>query len=128
MVWLSVGVLSPPDEIRRGRRFAWPYCYTPQVKDRLLPHNQPVVNPLVIEVALDAPSRPRPGLHLGPQPEQGPTDAEINYRTWHLRVPLLVAANGIPMTQSQKLGNALRVDEIIGPNSKRHPMEPTGVD
>jgi hypothetical protein len=32
------------------------------------------------------------------------------------------------VTQAKKVGNALRVDQILGSNSRRHAGEPTGVD
>jgi hypothetical protein len=69
---------------------------------------------------LEASRCSRPGLHFRPKPKQGPAPAEINYRSRHLRVPLLVAAHGIPVTQPQKVSNTLRVNQVLRTNAGRH--------
>jgi len=69
---------------------------------------------------LQAPSFPRPSLHLSSQPEPRPSSTEVDDGTRHLRVALLVAAHGIPVAQAQQIGHALGVNQILGSNSRRH--------
>ena len=55
-----------------------------------------------------------PSLDLGTQPELDAALSEIENRSRHIAVPLLVLEHRVAIGQTEDLGNALRVDQVTG--------------
>jgi hypothetical protein len=62
----------------------------------------------------------RPPLDVGTQPELDAALTQIDYWLGHIVVPLLVLADGIPVRQAEDVRNTLRVEQILGCNSRCH--------
>ena len=59
-------------------------------------------------------------LNLGLKPDLGAAVAELNHWSWHVAVPVLVDADGIPMCEAEQIGHAVGVKQIIGVDSPAH--------
>ena len=60
-----------------------------------------------------------PILDLGAEPDGGAAVTEGDNRAWHVGISALVAADAVAVRQAEKLGDAVRVDQVLGPD-KRH--------
>jgi hypothetical protein len=55
--------------------------------------------------------RPRP--HLRSEPELAASAAKVDNRTGHIRIPLLILANGVAMGETEDLRDAMGINQIL---------------
>ncbi len=71
-------------------------------------------------IGLPVPSAPDPRENLSSQPQARAPGAKVNDRTRHVRIPALVGAHGVPLSEPEDLGHALGVDQVFGADAGSH--------
>ena len=61
-----------------------------------------------------------PALDVGLEPHLHPSVAEIQDRPWHVRISMLVDADGVAVGEAKQVGNAIGVDQIVDVDSLAH--------
>lgn len=54
-----------------------------------------------------------PSSDLRPKPQPRPSASQINDRPRHVRVPALVHADGVAVSQPEQLSDAVRVQKVL---------------
>jgi len=68
-----------------------------------------------------------PPLDLRAKPELYPTIAEFPHRTRHVRIPVLVNADGVAVGKTEEFGNPVCVEKIVDVNRSTHESKITAV-
>ena len=63
-----------------------------------------------------------PAFNVRPEPDLDTAVAEVEDRPWHVRVPVLVDADAVAVSEAQELSHAIGVDEIVDVDSLAHTL------
>lgn len=61
-----------------------------------------------------------PAFDLWTKPELDATLPKVNYRLGHIVVPTLILEHGVAMGEAEDIGDALRIEEVFGCDSRGH--------
>ncbi len=61
----------------------------------------------------------RPALELGSQPELDAV-AELDHGSWHVGIPMLVDADGVPVREPEQIGHSMGVNQVVDVDLPAH--------